>query len=105
MTLLHLLLGICFTTPPAMAIIFAGKSAGAVGIIVGLLVGLGSGGLGLYTFKLTADYLLRSYERRMHGIVRDMIDYAIFICFGIVTLTAGGLAAFMTKFIIRYVAA
>ena len=61
-----------FTIPPVMAILSAGRSAGAVGFIVGLLVGLGTGVLGSYTLKLTADYMLRSYERRKPGIVRGM---------------------------------
>ncbi len=104
MTILELLLAISFTIPPVMAILSAGRSAGAVGFIVGLLVGLGTGGLGSYTLKLTADYTLRSYERRKPGIVRGMIDLAILICFGIVTLTASGLAVFITKFFIRYAA-
>lgn len=67
-----------------------------------LIGGVGQAVLfGSYTLKLTVDYKDRCYERRTPGIVRDMLDRAIFIWFGIVTLTAGGLAIFMTKFIIR----
>ena len=82
MTLLGLLRGLCFFTPPVMVINFVGKSAGAVGIIVGLL----AGGLGSYTLKWTDDYTYSLYERREPGIVKEMLDRAIFICFGMVIL-------------------
>ena len=100
MTLLDGLRGACFIAPPLLAIGLEGKSARAVGIIVGLLAGV----LGSYTLKLIDDYTDRLYERREPGIVKDMLDRAIFISLVIVIATTSGLAVFITKFIIRYVA-
>ena len=104
MTLLELLGLTCFTTGLLMGII-AGKSAGAVGIIVGLLIGLGTGGLGFYTLKLTADYSIKLHEKSLPKVVAAMIDFATVVWIGIVIVTAAGLADFITKFIIRHVAA
>lgn len=95
---------VCFITTAMMGI-SAGKSAGPVGIIVGLLIGLGTGGLGFYTLKFTADYSIKLSEKPMPVIVWYMIQFATLIWVGIVILTAAGLAAFITKFIIRHVAA
>ncbi len=105
MTLLDGLRGACFLMP-LMAVY--GDSienpAGAVGIIVRLLVGLGTGVLGWYTLGLIDDYTYRLFERREPGIVKSMLDLSIFISTGIVMLTTSGLAVFITNLIIRYVA-
>ncbi len=100
MTLFDGLRGVCFLFPVMMGVTVAGRSAWAVGIIVGLL----AGGLGVYAFTLTSDYLGRFYERYKPGIVYSILDLAYFTSAGIVILTTSGLAVFMTGFIIRYVA-
>ncbi len=100
MTLFDGLRGACFLTPVMMGVHVAGRSAWAVGIIVGLL----AGGLGFYAFTSTSDYLDRFYERYKPGIVYSMLDLAYFSSAVIVILITSGLAVFMTEFIIRYVA-
>ena len=106
MTLLDGLRGACFFFP--LIAVYADSienPAGAVGIIVRLLVGLGTGVLGWYTLGLIADYTYRLLERREPGIVKSMLDLSIFISCGIVMLTTSGLALIITNLIIRYVAA
>ncbi len=104
MTLLDGLRGACFFFP--LIAVYADSienPAGAVGIIVRLLVGLGTGVLGWYTLGLIADYTYRLIESCKPGIVKSMLDLSIFISFVIVMLTTSSLAVFITEFILRFV--
>ncbi len=103
MTLLFLLILICFSMTLSMGI-DAGKEAGVVGIIIGMVVGLVAGGLGYYALKKTAKYSTELRDESQPQAVKVLIDWVTGVWTVFLLVAAGFMASFSTEFIVQQMA-
>ncbi len=105
MTLLDLLIPLCFIAP-AVAGIIEGEEAGVVGIMIGMGVGLVAGGLAYYALKKTV-YSDELEERRKSQpqVVKALIDLVTGGWMIIFLLVAPAFVTlFATEFIVQQMA-
>ncbi len=103
MTLLLLLTLICFSTTLSFGI-DAGKEAGVVGIMIGVGVGLVSGGLAYYGLKKTANYSTDLRNKSQPQVVKVLIDWVTGVWIVFLLVAAGFMASFSTEFIVQQMA-
>ncbi len=103
MTLLFLLTLICFSTTLSLGIT-AGKEAGVVGIMIGMGVGLVTGGLAYYALKQTAKYSTELRDKSQPQVVKVLIDWVAGIWTIFLLVAAGFMASFSTEFIVQHTA-
>ncbi len=105
MTLIDLLIPLCFIAP-ATAGIVVGKDAGGVGIMIGMGVGLVAGGLAHYALKKTVySDELQKRRKSQPQVVKALIDLVTGGWMIIFLLVAPALMTFFaTKFIVHQMA-
>ncbi len=103
MTLLFLLILICFSTTLSLGIT-AGKEAGVVGIMIGIGVGLVAGGLAYYALKKTAKYSTELRDKSQPQVVKVLIDWVTGVWTVFLFVAAGFMASFSTEFIVQQMA-
>ncbi len=102
MTLLQLLAGICFTSPPVVGII-AGMRAGISGIILGAVTGLILGSLAYKTLCLIleAEYENSNKYQSLPHVIKWIIDKGEGWCILAILGVPSVLAMYFTATIVR----
>ncbi len=105
MTLIDLLIPLCFIAP-ATAGIVVGKDAGGVGIMIGMGVGLVAGGLAYYALKKTYSYAdeLELRIESLPRVVKWLIAEGEIVWLFFHPVAGAVMAGFATAFIVHQMA-
>jgi uncharacterized BrkB/YihY/UPF0761 family membrane protein len=106
MTIQELLIGICFTQALFFSVV-AGKQSGAIGILIGVIVGLALGFAGLLGVRATFNRVNRHSQlgKRKPQFLWMIFSWFLFLVLLVSIVGLGILGKFVTRLVIRYVAA